>query len=129
MIDQCIYFAQGSFLVTVLHTASLCGMSKRWSCSSLMDGFEHVTKDATADLEAQLVKRMEEHGDPSIIALLFLKGWCSQMAIANSYVHYAHTRSGVADSDQCLGQPQHGADSEGFHRPSWSTFKSTRGWN
>ena len=96
-----------------------------------MDGFNHVSNDATADLETQLVKRMEEHGDPSIVTLSDMKGWCSQIATANWYTvcPYANTRPGVTASDRRFGQAQHGGDSKGFQQPSLSSFESTPGWN
>ena len=68
------------FWAVSIHTTRLCGMSKRWSCGSLMDGFDHVTHDATAEVESQLIKRMEEHGDPTIVVLsewlLFTNCYC-----------------------------------------------------
>jgi len=35
-------------------------MSKRWSCATLMEGYEHVMSDAMADTEEALMKQIED---------------------------------------------------------------------
>ena len=35
-------------------------MSKRWSCGTILDGFEHVMNDVVAETEDDLMKQIED---------------------------------------------------------------------
>jgi len=35
-------------------------MSKRWSCGTILDGFEHVMNDAVAECEEELLQQIKD---------------------------------------------------------------------